>query len=72
MKSNKLVSTAVLVVLLICSVFTASLAWFSSYVEAHTEGEFSASSIAAYFAAGDGSSTNPYIIMTPKHLYNLS
>lgn len=72
MFNKRLVSSIALAVLLILSLITTSVAWFASFIEVHTEGEFEASSIVSYFAGGDGTETDPYIVMTPKHLYNLS
>ncbi len=72
MFNKRLVSSIALAVLLILSLITTSVAWFANFIEVHTEGEFEASSIVSYFAGGDGTETDPYIVMTPKHLYNLS
>ena len=72
MKKNKIISSLVLVVFIFLSLITASVAWFTSFITAHTEGEYSGSSIAAYFADGDGTEVDPYIISNAKHLYNLA
>ena len=61
-----------LLVTLLLTLITASVAWFTGLVTARGNGEFSAESIVAYFAGGDGSEGNPYRIELPIHLYNLS
>lgn len=72
MKNSKIALSLVIVVSVFLALITASVAWFASFITAHTEGEFSGSSIAAYFADGDGTEEDPYIISNAKHLYNLA
>jgi len=57
--------------LMSASLFTVSAAWFQGMNKAAlSSGEGYTAS--AYFAGGDGSSANPYIINQPIHLYNLA
>ena len=70
--NRKLLTTVILLVVAASALTSVSIAWFSSAVDAHTDGEFSASSIVSYFADGDGSKDDPYIIAEPHHLYNLA
>lgn len=72
MNKKKIISSLILLVCIFCSLITASVAWFVNFVVAQTDGEFSASSIASYFAGGTGTQDDPYIINRPHHLYNLS
>ena len=72
MKRNTVIYSLVLVVFIFVSLVSASVAWFTNFITAHTDGEFSGASIAAYFADGDGSEGDPYIISNAKHLYNLA
>jgi hypothetical protein len=57
--------------LMSATLFTVSMAWYQSLNKASISNDqgYTAS---AYFAGGDGSSTNPYIINQPIHLYNLA
>ncbi|MDY2880271.1 MAG: hypothetical protein SOT34_04975 [Candidatus Borkfalkiaceae bacterium] len=60
------------VFLLFLSVAAPSLAWFSRAIYRSVTGEFKASSILSYFGGGTGKEGDPYLIKSPKHLYNLS
>ena len=53
-----------------CAISAFSFAWFSNNNNV-TRG-FGGSTTGAYFARGDGSKTNPYVINRPIHLYNLA
>lgn len=53
-----------------CAISAFSFAWFSNNNNV-TRG-FGGSTTGAYFARGDGSETNPYVINRPIHLYNLA
>lgn len=57
--------------LMIGTLFTATLAWFSAANKAALDSGqgFTASS---YFAGGNGTANNPYLIDRPIHLYNLA
>ncbi len=71
MKINKKIPLAILAAFTFGAVVTSTVAWFEnkSYVQSiNLTGE----SQAAYFAGGDGSSDNPYILNAPNHLYNLA
>ena len=72
MDKKRIIPATILLICIFCSLITASVAWFVSFVTVHTEGEFSASSMASYFAGGKGTENDPYIINRPHHLYNLS
>ena len=72
MKKHRIISSLVLVVFVFLSLISASVAWLANFITAHTEGEFSGSSIASYFADGSGKADDPYIISNAKHLYNLA
>lgn len=60
------------VFLLFLSVAAPSLAWFARAIYRSVTGEFEASSILSYFGGGTGKEGDPYLIKSPKHLYNLS
>ncbi len=49
---------------------TFSFSWFTN--TNNLTKDFSGQTIGAYFASGDGSKDNPFIINKPIHLYNLS
>ncbi len=72
MKKSRILSSLILMIFSFCTFVTASVAWFSNFVEADSPEEFLGSSIAAYFADGDGSEADPYIISNANHLYNLA
>lgn len=72
MNKNRIISSVVLLCCIFFSLISASVAWFASFTEARTDGEFSGSSMASYFAGGSGAADDPYIINQPHHLYNLS
>jgi hypothetical protein len=59
------------VALVMSTLFTASLAWFTSKNNADL-GTGQGYTASAYFAGGDGSADNPFIINRPIHLYNLA
>ena len=68
----KLTASLMLVIILFVSLVSASLAWFVMHFELEQNDEFYASSIATYFAGGDGTKEEPYLIAESKHLYNLA
>ena len=53
-----------------CAISAFSFAWFSNNNNV-TRG-FDGSTTGAYFARGNGSEGNPYVINKPIHLYNLA
>ncbi|MBO7303931.1 MAG: hypothetical protein J6V09_01745 [Clostridia bacterium] len=69
---SRFVSLLVLLSILLSSCITVSVAWLSAILKAQTDGDFAGSSMVSYFAGGDGTKTNPYIISSARHLYNLS
>lgn len=60
-----------ILVALLGTLITASVAWFTNRLEATNDG-FQGSAIVSYFAGGDGSKEDPYRIAEPRHLYNLA
>ena len=54
------------------SFVSASLAWLSRVTSFSAGEDFSASSIAEYFAGGNGDVNTPYLIADKSHLYNLA
>ena len=58
----------ILAVLITMVAISASVAWFANRTLTPTGGAV----IPGYFAGGDGSEENPYIITHPIHLYNLA
>ncbi len=52
---------------------TGVLTWFQSSVTINTSNnEIMGGSEGAYYESGEGTSASPYIISTPRHLYNLA
>lgn len=72
MTKSKFISTVILVFVLSSSLISSSVAWFCNIISVNNDGEFLASSIVSYFASGDGSEEDPYVIGTAKHLYNFA
>ncbi len=70
--SRRFVSVFVSLILTFVLLLSSSVAWLCSVFTVEPGGELSASSIAAYFAGGDGSKEDPYQIERPVHLYNLA
>lgn len=68
---KRLLHVALAFITLIIVILPLSFGWFASEYDV-IESSLSAQSIASYFASGDGTQSNPFIIATPKHLYNLS
>ena len=73
---NEFKLKAIPLVVLLCFLFSAlvpaSVAWFSGFITVQKNSDFTGSQIVSYFAKGDGTSTDPFIIAEPQHLYNLS
>jgi hypothetical protein len=68
----KAITLAVLLCFIFSALVPASVAWLSGFVTVKKGNDFTASQIVSYFAKGDGSSADPFIIAEPEHLYNLS
>ena len=51
---------------------TATIAWFDTRLNVGVDNRINGHSNGAYFAGGDGTSDHPFIINTPRHLYNLA
>ncbi len=69
---RRILSTLFLLLMIFALLVHASVAWFAAIFPVAPDGQFSASSIAAYFAGGDGNIDTPYEIEKPIHLYNLA
>lgn len=73
---NEFKLKAIPIVVLLCFLFSAlvpaSVAWFSGFITVKKNSDFTGSQIVSYFAKGDGTSADPFIIAEPQHLYNLS
>ena len=52
------------------SLVKTTMAWFTTVLQFNTK--MTGSSISNYYASGTGTEADPYIIRTPKHLYNFS
>ncbi|MBO6285228.1 MAG: hypothetical protein J6O18_02805, partial [Bacilli bacterium] len=48
------------------------LSWFENRVDVGLNDKITGIANGAYFADGDGSSEHPFIINTPRHMYNLA
>ena len=71
--SNRIVASLCLLVTLFLAVAGASLAWLVDMMRPEPPDDFFASSIASYFAGGDGKTPETaYRIEEPVHLYNLA
>ncbi len=71
MIKKKLIFTIMGLLAIIGITISISYAWFTSGNEFDSP-EVSGYSKAAYFAGGDGSKDNPYLIANKRHLYNLA
>lgn len=66
-------SSLCLLLALFLTLTGASFAWFVNMLQPAPKEDFYASSVAAYFADGDGlTRETPYLITEPVHLYNLA
>ena len=66
-------SSLCLLLALFLTLTGASFAWFVNMLQPTPKEDFYASSLAAYFADGDGlTRETPYLITEPVHLYNLA
>lgn len=70
--NGSVLSAALILIAITVSLVAASFAWFASLNHVSNDQEFTAETIAGYFADGDGSQGDPYIINNPRHLYNLA
>ena len=70
--NTRILSFLLLLLLSFALLVSASFAWFTTFINAHYEEDFYGSSIAAYFAEGDGTEAHPYVINDSRHLYNLA
>ncbi len=67
---KKILLMAAITSLSFVSLVTTSMAWFTSLLQFQTA--IDASSISNYYASGQGTEDDPYIITSPKHVYNFS
>lgn len=70
--NSSALSAALLLIAITVSLITASFAWFAALNDVGNDRDFTATTIAGYFADGDGSKDDPYIINNARHLYNLA
>ena len=69
-KRKSIILIGVLTGGLFLSLVATSVAWFSTMTDFQTA--INGRSTSNYYAGGDGSQNNPFIIKTSKHLYNLT
>lgn len=69
---KKCITTGAILLVLAFTLAAASFAWFSVDKIINFPDSYGAIDSAAYFAGGDGTQDNPYIINSPVHLYNLA
>lgn len=69
---NKVISFTVLLSMLFSTLITASVAWIVGFFAVESDGNFTAAQIVSYFAKGDGTEGDPFIISEAEHLYNLA
>ena len=70
--SAKAISSLALTCALLLALIGASYAWFADMSKPTQEVGFEATAISSYFAGGDGTKDNPYIITTSRHMYYLA
>lgn len=68
LSGHRLVALALLSALLLVLAVSASFSWFAENPLTPVGGEV----VPGYFAGGDGTAENPYVIKRPIHLYNLA
>jgi hypothetical protein len=70
---SKIVKLSITIITCLIALFTIgrAFAWFVS-AQKNADFNFGGSSASAYFAGGNGSEENPFIINTSTHLYNLA
>ena len=61
-----------MVVFSLVAAISGSIAWFNTRVYVNPDDNFHGKTEGFYFAYGSGTSTDPYGIAIPRHLYNLS
>lgn len=69
-KKSKLILASILTIGTLFSVVATSLSWFTLMIKFNTH--VTASSISNYYGGGTGTISDPFLIKTPKHLYNLA
>lgn len=69
-KKSKVILASILTIGTLFSVVATSLSWFTLMIKFNTH--VTASSITNYYGGGTGTISDPYLIKTPKHIYNLA
>ena len=59
------------IIFFLFTIMPLTLAWFSEKHDVDVT-DLTGSSVASYFGGGSGTQTDPFIIATPEHLYNLA
>ena len=72
MKKTKIVNSVITLVVPVITLITASVAWFMAKELEKDNGANGSLGLRTYFYQGDGSKDDPYEIVIPQHLYNLS
>lgn len=65
-----LITVTSFLALIISTMAFTTTAWFTTILHFNTH--TNASSISNYYAGGTGTETDPYLIATPRHVYNFS
>lgn len=69
-QKKRILLSSMLTVLGFFAIVTSSLAWFSTLFT--FKSGITGSSISNYYAGGDGTLNNPFLIAEPRHLYNFT
>ena len=72
MKKIKLIGSIATLSLTVVTVITASFAWFEAKKYDKDSGADGQIGLRSYFYQGSGTKDDPYEIVIPQHLYNLS
>jgi len=65
-----LITVSSFMALIISTMAFTTTAWFTTILRFNTNTD--ASSISNYYAGGTGTQTDPYLIATPRHVYNFA
>ena len=71
MNKVKILNSILALILLLVVAATTTYAWYLGFVGVETNDSEKLSSEGKYYASGDGSEDNPYVITTSRHFYNL-
>ena len=72
MNKTKIVNSLITLIVPVVTVITASVAWFMAKNLEKDNGANGSLGLRTYFYQGDGTKDDPYEIVIPQHLYNLS